>query len=161
VISALGGFNGLTLLGMRMPYSLAMRRNFTGSRALLQVSEKTNLPVRSGIVMLTMLVIYMTVGFYLYTHGVDSIFDLYGDLPVTLMWIIYGLLFIGVWRLRITQPNAERLVRVPALPLFVILALAGTGYALYGFIPSHLTSFGISLAGAALGLVLYQFSSEN
>ncbi|MEZ8989700.1 APC family permease [Vibrio breoganii] len=162
VISALGGFNGLMLLGMRMPYSLAMRRNFIGSQALLSVSTRTNLPVRSGLTMLVLLAFYMLVGFALAGTGVhNGIFDLYGDLPIALMWIIYALLFIGVWRLRSTQPDAQRLIRVPALPLFVILAIAGTGYALYGFIPSNITSFVLSSAIAGLGFIVYAKSSPR
>ncbi|GEA52689.1 amino acid permease [Vibrio inusitatus NBRC 102082] len=162
VISALGGFNGLMLLGMRMPYSLAMRRNFIGSQALLSVSTRTNLPVRSGLTMLALLAVYMLVGFVLAGTGIhDGIFDLYGDLPIALMWIIYALLFIGVWRLRSTQPDTERLIRVPALPLFVILAIAGTGYALYGFVPSNITSFVLSGVIACLGLIVYAKSSPR
>ncbi|WP_261817653.1 APC family permease [Vibrio gallicus] len=162
VISALGGFNGLMLLGMRMPYSLALRRNFKGSTALLSVSEKTNLPVRSGVTMLVLVAFYMVVGFTLAATKVSSnIFDLYGDLPVALMWIIYALLFLGVLRLRKTQPDAKRLIRVPALPLFVLLAIAGTAYALYGFIPGHLTSFALSSAVAAIGLVVFATSKPR
>ncbi|GAD79933.1 APC family permease [Vibrio ezurae] len=162
VISALGGFNGLMLLGMRMPYSLAMRRNFAGSQALLSVSPKTNLPVRSGVTMLAVLATYMIVGFVLVTTGIEkNIFDLYGDLPIALMWIIYASLFIGVWRLRVTQPNAQRLIRVPALPLFVIVAICGTGYALYGFIPSHVTSFALSCLIAVLGFLVYAKSTPR
>ncbi|CAM4105858.1 APC family permease [Vibrio neonatus] len=162
VISALGGFNGLMLLGMRMPYSLAMRRNFKGSQALLSVSPKTNLPVRSGVTMLVLLAVYMTVGFVFVGTGVNKdIFDLYGDLPIAIVWIIYALLFIGVWRLRFTQPKAQRLVRVPALPLFVLLAICGTGYALYGFIPSHATSFLLSCVIACIGFVLYEKSTPR
>jgi APA family basic amino acid/polyamine antiporter len=160
VISALGGFNGLLLLGMRTPYSLAMRRNFKGSTALLSVSPRTNLPVRSGLTMIALLVIYMVVGFVLVQSGVKTnIFDLYGDLPIALMWIIYALLFIGVLRLRKTQPEAKRMIRVPALPVFVLLAIAGTGYALYGFIPSNITAFAVSCLFAALGFVVYAKST--
>lgn len=162
VISALGGFNGLMLLGMRTPYSLAMRRNFKGSTALLSVSPRTNLPVRSGLTMVALLTAYMTVGFTLAYSGINTgIFDLYGDLPIALMWIIYALLFIGVLRLRKTKPNAKRLIRVPALPLFVFLAIAGTIYALYGFIPSNITAFVISCVFAALGFVVYATSTTR
>ncbi|CAM3104352.1 APC family permease [Vibrio rarus] len=162
VISALGGFNGLMLLGMRMPYSLAMRRNFPGSQALLTVSSRTNLPVRSGLTMLALLALYMIVGFVLAASSVNKdIFDLYGDLPIALMWIIYASLFIGVWRLRCTQPDAPRLIRVPALPLFVLVAIAGTGYALYGFIPDHITSFIISSIIAIFGLIVYAKSTSR
>ncbi|GAM75046.1 amino acid permease [Vibrio ishigakensis] len=162
VISALGGFNGLMLLGMRMPYSLAMRRNFAGSEALLTVSPRTNLPVCSGLTMLALLATYMTVGFILAGTGIHTgIFDLYGDLPIALMWIIYAVLFLGVWRLRKTQPNAKRLIRVPALPVFVLLAIAGTGYALYGFVPANITSFALSCVVAALGLIVYARSEAR
>ncbi|GAM71159.1 amino acid permease [Vibrio sp. JCM 19236] len=162
VISALGGFNGLMLLGMRMPYSLAMRRNFAGSEALLSVSPRTNLPVRSGLTMLALLATYMTIGFILAGTGIHTgIFDLYGDLPIALMWIIYAVLFLGVWRLRKIQPDAKRLIRVPALPVFVLLAIAGTGYALYGFVPANITSFALSCVVAALGLIVYARSEAR
>ncbi len=103
-----------------------------------------------------------TGGFVIQAMGIsDGIFDLYGDLPVAVMWIIYALLLIGVWRLRITQPNAVRLVRVPVLPLFVMLALLGIGYALYGFLLAHLGAFALSLLVASLGLVVYARSSPR
>ncbi|GAM64039.1 hypothetical protein JCM19232_3315 [Vibrio ishigakensis] len=65
------------------------------------------------------------------------------------------MLFLGVWRLRKTQPDAKRLIRVPALPVFVLLAIAGTGYALYGFVPANITSFALSCVVAAIGLIVY------
>ncbi|WP_108651783.1 APC family permease [Dongshaea marina] len=156
VISALGVLNGYSLYSLRMPYSLALRGPFPGSKKLLKISPRTNIPSNSALFMNCWTLVVISIGFGLYGLGQSHVFDIFGDVPVALFYIFYLTIIAGIWRLRYTRPQAPRPFRVPFLPLLALIAILGSAYAVYGAFISHPYYMLGSVVVALLGLVIYK-----
>ncbi|WP_108650002.1 APC family permease [Dongshaea marina] len=164
VISALGVLNAFSLYSIRMPYSLALRASFPGSKALTKVSKRSNIPTYSALFMNIWTLLLISIGFALYAAGQTQVFDVFGDVPIALFYIFYLLIIAGIWRLRHTRPEAKRNFRAPLLPILATLAILGSAYAVYGAFFAHpyymLGSVVIALVGVAI-YKRYQPSPET
>lgn len=151
VISAYGTLNGLTLAGIRFPYTLAIDGQFPKPEVFKKVNEKYNSPLNSGILIGIISFLYLVAPFF---TGMSI--DIFSNIPVAIMWAFYSLVFIGVMILRKTQPNLERPYLVPLYPIIPILAtIGGVGITISAVVttPKYIL---FSIIIIALGIPFYK-----
>jgi len=142
VISAYGGLNGYTIYSQRMLYSLAINDLFIGNKFLGKVNKKLNSPVNSALTMLGIILIYLSLIFLLPNNGDFSVnADLFTDIPVATIWILYTLIFTGVIILRHREPDAQLTYRVPLYPLLPIIAILTGVFVVINAIISNIPYF--------------------
>lgn len=120
VISAYGTLNGLTLAGIRFPYTLAIEGHFPMKKYFSEVSEKFDTPLKSGFLIMVISGLYLLAPF---VTGMNI--DIFADIPVAIIWAFYSLLFVGLIILRKKEPNLVRPYKVPLYPIIPILAAIG------------------------------------
>ena len=120
VISAYGALNGLTLAGIRFPYTLAIEGHFPMKEVFSKVDPKHNTPVNSGLLVGTIGFLYLMAPFV-----TNMSIDVFADIPVAIIWGFYSVLFMGLIILRKREPNLTRPYLVPLYPIIPILATIG------------------------------------
>ena len=150
MISSFGGLNGMVLVSTRTPYALALEGHLPKENFFLKIDSKFKQPINSSIVM------YIMTLACLIAMIVTKNPDVFGDIPVALFWLIYSLVFLGVFILRKREPNLERPYRVPLYPIIPLLALIGAlSIFLYATL-SNTRYMTISLALTAIGILVYR-----
>ena len=107
LVSVFGCLNGYLLTGPRIPYTLANQKLLPATLGKL---NKNGVPANATLFMVVLSVIY----------ALSGQFNLLSDLSMFAIWAFYTLTFIGVIKLRKTQPDLERPYKVPFLSLIHI-----------------------------------------
>lgn len=151
LISVYGTINGYTMAGIRIPYAMAINNQLPFSKWLKKLSPKSKIPVNSGLLVLVMSIILITVG------GFDTL----TDILVFVIWIFYFLTFLAVFILRKREPELYRPYKVPLYPIIPGIALLGGGFILINtlFTQTWLAMVGIILT--ALGIPVYVYMKKK
>lgn len=143
VISALGAMNGSVLTGARVSYAMASDQLFF--KELGFVHPKTSVPVVSILFQGTIASAMAFMGS----------FDQLSNYVVFSSWIFYGLVCSAVFRLRKTQPHAERPYKTLGYPfvpaVFVMVSLFLIGNTIW----TMPVDTGIGIVLIALGVPVY------
>lgn len=115
LISVYGALNGYTMTGLRVPYAMALEDGIPFSKTFATLSKTTNAPYAAAFLQLGIACIMMLLG----------TFDLLTDMLVFVMWFFSVLLFVGVFRLRKTEPQMKRPYKVPFYPIIPLIAILG------------------------------------
>jgi len=115
LISVYGALNGYTMTGLRVPYAMALEDEIPFSKTFATLSKTTNAPYAAAFLQLGIACIMMLLG----------TFDLLTDMLVFVMWFFSVLLFVGVFRLRKTEPQMKRPYKVPFYPIIPLIAILG------------------------------------
>ena len=98
LVSVFGCLNGYLLTGPRIPYTLANQKLLPATFGKL---NKNGVPANATLFMVVLSVIY----------ALSGQFNLLSDLSMFAIWAFYTLTFIGVIKLRKTQPDLKDLIR--------------------------------------------------
>lgn len=154
LISVFGTLNGYLLTGPRVVYTLAEDKTLPFSDKLSKLNS-AKVPANAIIFMATIAGIY----------ALTNQFNLLTDLAVFASWLFYVLTFIGVIRLRKTQPDTPRSYKVPLYPVIPLIAIISGSFVLINLLlfsgwGPRLVAFG-SLGITALGLPIYLMNKKN
>lgn len=117
MISVFGACNGFVLSGSRVAFSLAAEGSLPGSKGLAKLNG-AQVPVNS----------IFLVGGIGCLFAISGQFNLLTDLAVFSCWMFYTLTFLGVMKLRKTQPDRERTYKVPLYPVVPAIAIISGVY---------------------------------
>ena len=160
VISALGVSNGMIIFSFRSFYSLALRRKHPLFDKSLEVSKKTNIPSTSALMMCAVILVYLIFSFTYQSMGHPGIFDVVGDLPVTLFWGFYIIIFVGTLKAR-KQGSIKNEFKAPALTFLVLVASFAGLFAIYGSFSAHPMYLLVSAIICLPSLWIYKNSTER
>ncbi|GAA0239106.1 APC family permease [Metaclostridioides mangenotii] len=154
LISVFGTLNGYLLTGPRVVYTLAEDKTLPFSDKLAKLNG-AKVPANAIIFMATIAGIY----------ALTNQFNLLTDLAVFASWLFYVLTFIGVIKLRKTQPDTPRSYKVPLYPIIPLIAIISGSFVLINLLlfsgwGPRLVAFG-SLGITALGLPIYLMNKKN
>ncbi|GFH40642.1 APC family permease [Lactococcus insecticola] len=158
LISVYGALNGYSFTAIRVPYALAAEGNLPFSNYFSKLN-KNAIPMRAGGIIVIMAVLLMLVNLVS-----SQAFNILSDLAVFSSWAFYGLLFIAVFRLRKTRPDAERSYKVIGYPITPLIAIAGAVYILYSNLTNPLTTISslVSVLVTLIGIpVFYRIQSRK
>ena len=110
LVSVFGCLNGYLLTGPRIPYTLANQKLLPATLGKL---NKNGVPANATLFMVVLSVIY----------ALSGQFNLLSDLSMFAIWAFYTLTFIGVIKLRKTQPDLKRPYKVPFYPIIPIISI--------------------------------------
>ena len=110
LVSVFGCLNGYLLTGPRIPYTLANQKLLPATLGKL---NKNGVPANATLFMVVLSVIY----------ALSGQFNLLSDLSMFAIWAFYTLTFIGVIKLRKTQPDLKRPYKVPFYPVIPIISI--------------------------------------
>ena len=106
LISVFGCANGYLLTGPRVLYTLGQQKSIPGYKTI-SVLNKNNVPANATLIMAVLASLY----------ALSGQFDLLTDLSMFAIWSFYVLTFIGVIKLRKSQPDLYRPYKVPMYPV--------------------------------------------
>ncbi len=149
-ISAFGALNGNIMVSTRIPYSLALTGNFPKSKYFSVLDKKNEQPVRSSWLMYVVSISYLVI--MLIMKDPDTL----SNIPTSLFFFFYLLVFYGVFLLRRNYPEIERPYRVPFFPVLPILAIIGGLYILSSAIMSGPIYMLIGIIITLSGLIFYK-----
>ena len=145
LVSVFGCLNGYLLTGPRIPYTLAMFGKL----------NKHGVPANATLFMAVLSAIY----------ALSGQFNLLSDLSMFAIWAFYTLTFIGVIKLRKTQPDLKRPYKVPFYPVIPIISIcSGLFVVIDQLFLAGMKSSMISLGGVIItliGLPVYSFMTKN
>ena len=152
LVSVFGCLNGYLLTGPRIPYTLANQKLLPATFGKL---NKNGVPANATLFMVVLSVIY----------ALSGQFNLLSDLSMFAIWAFYTLTFIGVIKLRKTQPDLERPYKVPFYPVIPIISIcSGLFVVIDQLFLAGMKSSMISLGGiiiTLIGLPVYSFMTKN
>ena len=152
LVSVFGCLNGYLLTGPRIPYTLANQKVLP---AMFGKLNKHGVPANATLFMAVLSAIY----------ALSGQFNLLSDLSMFAIWAFYTLTFIGVIKLRKTQPDLERPYKVPFYPVIPIISIcSGLFVVIDQLFLAGMKSSMISLGGVIItliGLPVYSFMTKN
>ena len=152
LVSVFGCLNGYLLTGPRIPYTLANQKLLPATFGKL---NKNGVPANATLFMVVLSVIY----------ALSGQFNLLSDLSMFAIWAFYTLTFIGVIKLRKTQPDLERPYKVPFYPVIPIISIcSGLFVVIDQLFLAGMKSSMISLGGVIvtlIGLPVYAVMTKN
>lgn len=152
LVSVFGCLNGYLLTGPRIPYTLANQKVLP---AMFGKLNKHGVPANATLFMAVLSVIY----------ALSGQFNLLSDLSMFAIWAFYTLTFIGVIKLRKTQPDLKRPYKVPFYPVIPIISIcSGLFVVIDQLFLAGMKSSMISLGGVIItliGLPVYSFMTKN
>ena len=152
LVSVFGCLNGYLLTGPRIPYTLANQKLLPATLGKL---NKNGVPANATLFMVVLSVIY----------ALSGQFNLLSDLSMFAIWAFYTLTFIGVIKLRKTQPDLKRPYKVPFYPIIPIISIcSGLFVVIDQLFLAGMKSSMISLGGVIItliGLPVYSFMTKN
>ena len=152
LVSVFGCLNGYLLTGPRIPYTLANQKVLP---AMFGKLNKYGVPANATLFMAVLSVIY----------ALSGQFNLLSDLSMFAIWAFYTLTFIGVIKLRKTQPDLKRPYKVPFYPVIPIISIcSGLFVVIDQLFLAGMKSSMISLGGVIItliGLPVYSFMTKN
>lgn len=141
LVSVFGCLNGYLLTGPRIPYTLANQKLLPATLGKL---NKNGVPANATLFMVVLSVIY----------ALSGQFNLLSDLSMFAIWAFYTLTFIGVIKLRKTQPDLERPYKVPFYPVIPIISIcSGLFVVIDQLFLAGMKSSMISLGGVIITLI--------
>ena len=141
LVSVFGCLNGYLLTGPRIPYTLANQKLLPATFGKL---NKNGVPANATLFMVVLSVIY----------ELSGQFNLLSDLSMFAIWAFYTLTFIGVIKLRKTQPDLERPYKVPFYPVIPIISIcSGLFVVIDQLFLAGMKSSMISLGGVIVTLI--------
>ena len=141
LVSVFGCLNGYLLTGPRIPYTLANQKLLPAKFGKL---NKNGVPANATLFMVVLSVIY----------ALSGQFNLLSDLSMFAIWAFYTLTFIGVIKLRKTQPDLERPYKVPFYPVIPIISIcSGLFVVIDQLFLAGMKSSMISLGGVIVTLI--------
>lgn len=156
VISILGTLNGLILGYIRLPYALAVRKDFMFSDKLSKINATFDIPLSSALFSFGVSFVWLILHFMATSGVVDYGIMFFNGLeidglPIVLTYVFYVTLYIGV----IARKQKDNLSFVNGI-LFPVLATFGALLVIYGGLtaPGFNMYFLVSLLGIGLGLVV-------
>ncbi len=114
LISVFGCINGYLLTRPRILFTLGQQKSLPGYR-YIGALNKNGVPANATLVM----------GIISALYALSGQFNLLSDLSMFAVWSFYILTFLGVMKLRKTQPDLNRPYKVPLYPIIPIIAIAG------------------------------------
>lgn len=163
LISAIGVANGNVLVVIRGPYALAERRSFIGSSWLTKVNRH-NIPANSGFLVLIVTLGYFLIPYLLGRTNDGNTYAMFIDSSILLFFVMYAIICFGVVRLRVTKPNLERPFKAPFIYVFIVLAVLGSVFGVFGLLVAYKNSIipvVIFIACACSGFLVYSFTKEK
>ena len=152
LVSVFGCLNGYLLTGPRIPYTLANQKLLPATFGKL---NKNGVPANATLFMVVLSVIY----------ALSGQFNLLSDLSMFAIWAFYTLTFIGVIKLRKTQPDLKRPYKVPFYPVIPIISIcSGLFVVIDQLFLAGMKSSMISLGGVIItliGLPVYSFMTKK
>ena len=152
LVSVFGCLNGYLLTGPRIPYTLANQKVLP---AMFGKLNKHGVPANATLFMVVLSVIY----------ALSGQFNLLSDLSMFAIWAFYTLTFIGVIKLRKTQPDLKRPYKVPFYPVIPIISIcSGLFVVIDQLFLAGMKSSMISLGGVIItliGLPVYAVMTKN
>ena len=152
LVSVFGCLNGYLLTGPRIPYTLANQKLLLATFGKL---NKNGVPANATLFMVVLSVIY----------ALSGQFNLLSDLSMFAIWAFYTLTFIGVIKLRKTQPDLKRPYKVPFYPVIPIISIcSGLFVVIDQLFLAGMKSSIISLGGVIItliGLPVYSFMTKK
>ena len=152
LVSVFGCLNGYLLTGPRIPYTLANQKLLPATFGKL---NKNGVPANATLFMVVLSVIY----------ALSGQFNLLSDLSMFARWAFYTLTFIGVIRLRKTQPDLKRPYKVPFYPVIPIISICSGLFVvidqlfLAGMKSSMISSGGVIIT--LIGLPVYAIMTKK
>ena len=141
LVSVFGCLNGYLLTGPRIPYTLANQKVLP---AMFGKLNKHGVPANATLFMVVLSVIY----------ALSGQFNLLSDLSMFAIWAFYTLTFIGVIKLRKTQPDLKRPYKVPFYPVIPIISIcSGLFVVIDQLFLAGMKSSMISLGGVIITLI--------
>ena len=141
LVSVFGCLNGYLLTGPRIPYTLANQKLLPAKFGKL---NKNGVPANATLFMVVLSVIY----------ALSGQFNLLSDLSMFAIWAFYTLTFIGVIKLRKTQPDLKRPYKVPFYPVIPIISIcSGLFVVIDQLFLAGMKSSMISLGGVIVTLI--------
>lgn len=141
LVSVFGCLNGYLLTGPRIPYTLANQKLLPATFGKL---NKNGVPANATLFMVVLSVIY----------ALSGQFNLLSDLSMFAICAFYTLTFIGVIKLRKTQPDLERPYKVPFYPVIPIISIcSGLFVVIDQLFLAGMKSSMISLGGVIVTLI--------
>ena len=141
LVSVFGCLNGYLLTGPRIPYTLANQKLLPATFGKL---NKNGVPANATLFMVVLSVIY----------ALSGQFNLLSDLSMFAIWAFYTLTFIGVIKLRKTQPDLKRPYKVPFYPVIPIISIcSGLFVVIDQLFLAGMKSSMISLGGVIVTLI--------
>ena len=154
LISVFGCANGYLLTGPRVLYTLGQQKSIPGYKTI-SVLNKNNVPANATLIMAVLASLY----------ALSGQFDLLTDLSMFAIWSFYVLTFIGVIKLRKSQPDLYRPYKVPMYPVIPCIAIDGGLFVVLNkLLFAGMTNTIISLAGVVvtlIGLPLYNLAQKQ
>ena len=154
LISVFGCINGYLLTGPRILYTLGQQKTVPGYK-FIGALNKNDVPANATIIMAAISALY----------ALSGQFNLLSDLSMFAVWSFYVLTFIGVFRLRKTQPDLVRPYKVPLYPFIPLVAIAGGLFVVLNqLFFAGMTNTLISLGGVVItliGLPIYSHMSKK
>ena len=154
LISVFGCANGYLLTGPRVLYTLGQQKSIPGYKTI-SVLNKNNVPANATLIMAVLASLY----------ALSGQFDLLTDLSMFAVWSFYVLTFVGVIKLRKTQPNLHRPYKVPLYPIIPITAILGGSFVVLNqLLFAGMTNTLISLGGVVItliGLPIYNLAQKQ
>ena len=141
LVSVFGCLNGYLLTGPRIPYTLANQKLLPATFGKL---NKNGVPANATLFMAVLSAIY----------ALSGQFNLLSDLSMFAIWAFYTLTFIGVIKLRKTQPDLKRPYKVPFYPVIPIISIcSGLFVVIDQLFLAGMKSSMISLGGIIITLI--------
>ena len=141
LVSVFGCLNGYLLTGPRIPYTLANQKLLPATFGKL---NKHGVPANATLFMAVLSAIY----------ALSGQFNLLSDLSMFAIWAFYTLTFIGVIKLRKTQPDLKRPYKVPFYPVIPIISIcSGLFVVIDQLFLAGMKSSMISLGGIIITLI--------
>ncbi len=148
-ISSLGALHTGMTSSIRMPY--AMARDGLYFRVFNHLSPRTNVPVRSAVLIAVLSALLALVGNY----------DKLTDAAIFTLWLFYGLTAAAVILLRKRRPDAVRPYRVTGYPYVPVLFLVVTALVLVNTLFTSPVQSLLGLAFLASGIPFYWYWSRK
>lgn len=127
VISVLGTLNGLTLGGMRMPYSLAVKNMFPKSEKISKINEKLGISVFSAFISLILSSLWYVIHYLTMKYDLLSGSDV-SEIAIVTNYMLFIFLYVAVIKLA-KKGEIKGIARGYIVP---ILAIVGSLIIFFG-----------------------------
>lgn len=136
VVSVLGTVNGVIIGMIRMPYSLSIRNMFPGSSRFIEISDKYNVPVKSGVMTYIINIVWMAI------HYITQKFNLLPNSDVSEISIVLNYIgFILMYAAVINLARRGKIKNKLKGYIVPILAITGSLFILYGGLQNPLFKY--------------------
>ena len=150
LISVFGTLNGFILTGGRIPYTMASENRIPFSKTFSKLNNN-GVPSNGTWLIIGLSVIY----------SLSGQFNLLTDLAIFVIWIFYTILFVGVMKLRKTNPEMQRPYKVPLYPIVPIVAIVGGVFVVVSTLISQPVNSIVGLVITLIGLPVYEYIKKR